>query len=211
MTQLTQALAWRYATKKFDATKKLADEDVTALLDAARLSPSSFGIQPSRFIIVENPAIRERIKAAAWNQSQVTDASHLLVIAVRRTLTAEDIDAYVADIAQTRGVTTESLKGYRDMMLGTISNRTPEQLLSWNQKQAYIALGTLLAAAADMRIDATPMEGFDPAAVDAILGFEHEGLAATVLVPLGYRAADDGYANLKKVRYPLQKIVKRVS
>ena len=207
MTSYKQALEWRYATKKYDPHRKVTEEQLGELLDAAHLAPSSFGLQPWKFIVVNDPALRAKLRAAAWEQSPVTDASHFVVFAAKRTLAETDVRAYIDDIARTRKIPVESLKGYEDMMNGSVASRSPEELRIWNQKQVYIALGMFLSAAALARIDATPMEGFDPAQFDSILGLEEEGLTATVIAAVGYRAADDHSAAYKKVRFPLNDVV----
>ena len=210
MSVLTDALTWRYATKKFDAAKKLPAADLEELLDVLRLSPSSYGIQPWTFLVVTDPAKRAELRKAAWDQAQVTDASHLIVLCAKTTLSKEDIDAYITDTASTRGVSEESLKPFHDMMMGSLSRQTPEGITGWNQKQVYIALGMLLSAAAQKKIDSCPMEGFDATAFDNILGLSAQGLTATVLCPVGYRAADDEAAQHAKVRFPKDKIIQTI-
>lgn len=210
MSALTEALNWRYATKKFDANKTLSDADLQELLDVLRLSPSSYGIQPWTFVVVSDPAIRAELRKAAWDQSQVTDASHLIVLCAKKNLVKEDLDAYINDMATTRGISAEGLSGFHDMMTGSIGRHSAEGLTAWNQKQVYIALGMLLLAAAEKKIDTCPMEGFVPAEFDRILGLTEQGLTATVLCPVGYRAADDASAAYAKVRFAKDKIVKHI-
>ena len=199
---MIESLRWRYATKKFDPTKKLTNEQLDAVLEAARLSASSYGLQPYKFVVITNPAIRAKIREHAWDQPQVTDASHLIAVCPYRSIDAAYVDAYVAHIARERGVTVESLKGFRDMMAGSVSRQTPEGLAAWMKCQAYIAVGFILSAAAHMRIDAAPMEGFDPTHVDVDLGLLDLNLTTAVLIGLGYRAGDDPAASYKKVRFP---------
>lgn len=207
MSGFNESLHWRYATKKFDPSKKLSKTQLDGLIEAADLAASSYGLQPYKMIVITNPDLRAQIRAAAWNQTQVTDASHMVLFAAKTGVDEAYIDAFVANIAKTRGVTVESLKGYRDMMVGSMGKMNT----TWCQKQAYIALGTLLSAAAHEEIDACPMEGFDPAKVDEILGLAKMGLTATVFCPVGFRAADDATASYKKVRLSRQDFVIELS
>lgn len=210
MSQIIDALNWRVATKKFDAAKKIPQADLDELLESLRLAPSSYGLQPWAFYVVENPELREKMKEASYGQGQVTDASHLVVLCARTKMDETDVARYIEEIAKVRGVKVEDLKSYHDMMAGSIARHTPEALTVWNQKQVYIALGTLLTAAAAKQIDACPMEGFAPDRVDEILGLTEKGLTATVLCPLGYRAADDDYAKQKKVRFGKDEVIVRI-
>lgn len=207
MKHVTDALSWRYAVKKFDASKKLSDEQLHGLLDAARLSASSYGLQPYSIIVVTDPAVRAKIREHAWGQTQITDASHLLAFCSMRTMDEAYVDAYVAQISKERGAPVESLKGYRDMMVGSVKGRSPEELAQWMKHQAYIAVGFALSAAAHMQIDACPMEGFDPTHVDVDLGLLDKNLTSAVLMPVGFRAADDETASRKKVRKPKDDLV----
>jgi len=204
---IKSALAWRYATKKFDASKKLSPEQLDYIMEALRLTPSSTGLQPWAFVDVQNPEIRLKLKSAAWGQSQITDADHLIVLCSIRNLDEKNVDDYLASVAQTRGGTVESLKGYKDMIMGNITGKTPEWIENWSAKQVYIALGTGLLTAALLGVDATPMEGFDKKQFDEILGLEAKGLSTQVVLALGFRASDDVFANLKKVRFPKEKVV----
>lgn len=179
MNTIIDALNWRYATKKFDTNKKLSQADMDILLEALRLSPSSFGLQPWRFIHVKNPETRAELQANSRGQPQITEASDLLVIAAKTNLQASDVEEYIENMKKLRAndgdklpedaKNIEKLIEYKNMMLGTIASRTPEQLKGWNQKQAYIALGVLLTVCASMGIDACPMEGFDPERYNEIL------------------------------------------
>lgn len=200
MSTLLDNLNWRYATKKFDASKKIAPADLNTLKEAVRLAASSYGLQPYKVIIVENPEIREQLKAAAYGQTQITDASQLFIFANDLNAGAESVDAYIKNISETRGVPADALAGFSDMMKGTIANLSQEAKNIWTAKQTYIALGTLLAAAAELKIDATPMEGFNPAAFNEILGFDKLGLNASVIATVGYRHDEDDTQHYKKVR-----------
>ncbi|MGN7809928.1 NAD(P)H-dependent oxidoreductase [Flavobacterium sp. 22076] len=200
MSTLLDNLKWRYATKKFDATKKISAADLNTLKEAVRLAASSYGLQPYKVIIVENPEIREKLKAAAYGQTQITDASQLFIFANDLNAGPESVAAYIKNISETRGVPAEALGGFADMINGVISNLSQEAKNIWTAKQTYIALGTLLAAAAELKIDATPMEGFNPAAFNEILGFDKLGLNASVIATVGYRHDEDDTQHYKKVR-----------
>jgi len=200
--QFIDALKWRYATKKFDPAKKVSPQDVDTLLEAARLSASSYGLQPWKIFVITNPDIRTKLSTAAYMQSQVTDASHLLVIAGQNQVPTSYIENFTKLSEITRGLPEGSLNAYKDMMVGTVGSKLPADIKEWTSKQTYIVLGTLLSAAALMKIDATPMEGFNGAQVDEILGLTTLGLHSTLLFPIGYRAEDDKTASYKKVRLP---------
>ncbi|WP_166922062.1 NAD(P)H-dependent oxidoreductase [Flavobacterium poyangense] len=191
---------WRYATKQFDATKKIAETDLNTIKEAVRLSASSYGLQPYKVVIVDNPELREQLKAAAFGQTQITDASHLFVFANDVNAGAESVDQYINTISETRGVPSESLAGFSDMMKGAISRLSEEAKHNWTAKQTYIALGNLLNVAAELRIDATPMEGYNAAAFNEILGFDKLGLNASVVATVGYRHDEDSTQHYKKVR-----------
>jgi len=200
MSSLLENLNWRYATKKFDATKKISDADLNTLKEAVRLAASSYGLQPYKVVIVENPEIREQLKAAAYGQTQITDASQLFIFANDLNAGPESVAAYIKNISETRGIPVEALGGFEDMMNGVISNLSQDAKNIWTAKQTYIALGTLLSAAAELKIDATPMEGFNPAAFNEILGFDKLGLNASVIATVGYRHEEDEAQHFKKVR-----------
>ena len=200
MSKLLENLNWRYATKKFDATKKISETDLNTLKEAVRLTASSYGLQPFKVVIVENPEIREQLKAAAYGQTQITDASQIFVFANDLNAGPESVAAYIKNISETRGVPTEALSGFADMMNGVISNLSQEAKNIWTAKQTYIALGTLLSAAAELKIDATPMEGFNAAAFNEILGLDKLGLNASVIATVGYRHDEDDTQHYKKVR-----------
>lgn len=203
---IIENLNWRYATKKFNADKKIAQTDLDVLKEAIRLSASSYGLQPYQVIIVENEQLRQQIKAVAWNQTQITDSSELVIFANITNVGATEIQKYIANMAQVREIPLESLKGFEDMMNNAVGSLTDDAREIWTAKQAYIALGTLLSAAADLKIDATPMEGFDKNAVNTILGLTEKGLSAAVIVSLGYRHDDDAAQHLKKVRKPNEEL-----
>jgi nitroreductase len=191
---------WRYATKKFDSTKKISTEDLNTLKEAIRLSSSSYGLQLYKVFIVENPAIRAKIQPAAWGQSQIVDASHLIIFANQTTVEDADIDSYLKNVAETRNIPETALAGYGDFMKGGIGAKSDAEKANWTSKQTYLALANLLNAAAELKIDVTPMEGFDPAQVNEILGFNELGLNASLIAPIGYRSEEDATQHQKKVR-----------
>jgi len=209
--QLVGQLNWRYATKAFDPQKKIEPADWAALEEALRLSPSSIGLQLWKFIVVDDPAVREKLRAAGYAQPQITDAAKLVVFAVKTDITEADIDAHLEEIAKVRGVSLESLAPLRGMaMASVIQAMDAEARVAWAKRQVYIALGTFLTSAALLGIDACPMEGFSPPDFDSILGLPEKGLASVVIATAGQRAADDKYAGLAKVRFPLDRVLVRI-
>ncbi len=210
-SNIIESLEWRYATKQFDNTKKVSDADMNEILEAGRLAPSSFGLQPWKFIAITDTKLREQLKAATWSQPQVCDASHLVVLAVRTDVNAEYVKDYVKKIAEVRKVPVESLKEYEDMMLGAVEggSKNAQSVIEWSTRQVYIALGFMLETAALKKIDACPMEGFEPDKYDEILGLKKQNLHAVVLMPVGHRAADDPALQKAKVRFDLNDVVIR--
>lgn len=217
MKNIIESLEWRYATKKFDTTKKLTPTQLDMLLTAARLSPSSFGLQPWKFVVVTDTAVRAKLREAAWGQPQITDASALIVFCIRKNIDDALVDAYMQSIAMTRNVPLETLKGFADSIKGSIKSRgTPgtevakDSAREWSTRQVYIALGVLLTTAAHLDIDACPMEGFNPKKFDDILGLAALGLESRVLAAVGFRSADDKSASMKKVRFLKEEVVVEV-
>ncbi|MCY4745008.1 NAD(P)H-dependent oxidoreductase [Pelomonas sp. UHG3] len=201
MTTLIDKLQWRYATKKMNPALPLPQDKLDRILEAVRLTATSSGLQPYEVLIVQDPALRARIREHAWNQAQVTDASHLLVFAAWDNYTAERINQMFDLTNEVRGFKNDGWEAYRQKLLSVYPNRSAEENFQHAARQAYIGLGTALIAAAEEQVDATPMEGFDPAQVDEILGLQARGLRSVLLLPLGYRQADgDWLVNLKKVR-----------
>ena len=210
-SQLLQALHWRYATKSFDKTRRIPAETWSAIEESLILTASSFGLQPYKFVIVTDPAIKAQLVPHAWGQQQVADCSHLVVFATRTDITEAEIDRFLARISEVRGTPVESLNGYKGMMTGMLlSEGFKPQVATWAAKQAYIALGNLLTAAALLGVDACPMEGYVPAEFDRLLGFTGKGLTTAVCCPLGYRSATDKYASLPKVRLPKAELVQTI-
>jgi nitroreductase len=198
---LLKTLNWRYAAKKMDPSKAVPQDKVDRILEAARLAPTSSGLQPFEIIVVTNKELREKIKPIAWNQAQITDGSHLLVFAAWDDYTPERINMMFDLTNAERGFINEGWENYRQMLLATYPTRGPEVNFQHAARQAYIALGAALIAAAVEEVDSTPMEGFSPNDLDEILGLRARGLRSVVIMPLGYReAANDWLVNLKKIR-----------
>lgn len=191
---------WRYATKKFDVAKKISASDLELLKEAIQLSTSSYGLQPYKVFIVENPALRAQLLPASWGQSQIVDASHLLVFANVIDLGQNVIDDYFVNLIETRGVPAESVQGYKDFMSSSVTSLTEDARNTWTSKQTYLALGNLLNAAAELKIDVCPMEGFVPAQYNEILGLDKLNLNASLVATVGYRSEDDATQDYKKVR-----------
>jgi nitroreductase len=203
---ILQKLNWRYATKKFDPSKKISAQDLDVLKEVLRLTPSSYGLQPWKFVIVENQVLREELKIYSWGQSQVTDASHLIVICTYIDMSEEYIDSHIKHTAEQRNIEPEKLQGYGNFVKKKMEDLTLEQKRIWNSKQAYIALGQFMLACAEMQIDATPMEGFEPEKYNEILGLSERGLQATLVCPIGYRSSEDPAQFNPKVRRPIEDI-----
>lgn len=191
---------WRYATKKYDTAKKVSSQDLETLKESIRLSASSYGLQPYKVVFVENPEIREKLKAAAYGQAQITDASVIVVFANNVDFNETHVDGFINNISQTREIPAESLSGYGDFMKSTLMALPAETRNIWTAKQTYIALANLLAAGAELKIDVAPMEGFNPEEFNEILGLNEKGLNAAVIAAVGYRHEEDATQHLKKVR-----------
>lgn len=207
---LIDALEWRYATKKMNGNK-VSSEKIEILLDAIRLSASGFGLTPYQILVIENPALKSQIQPIAYGQSQAADCSHLLVFAAWNEVTEAKIDAFVNLVAETRQAPLSALADYRGAMVGSLLSRPKEMQAIWADKQVYLAMGTALAAAAEFKIDTTPMEGFIPAKLDELLGLEAQGLHSVLLLAVGERdAANDFMVNAKKVRTPKDELFVRM-
>ena len=206
MTNFIENQKWRYATKKFDASKKVSASDLETLKEAIQLSTSSYGLQLYKVFIIENPEVRAQLQPASWGQSQIIEASHLFVFTNIVDVQDQHIDAYVQNFANTRGLTVEDLKGYSDFMKSKIVPLPVEQKAVWTSKQTYLALGNLLNAAAELKIDVTPMEGFEPEKYNEILGLNALGLNASLVAAVGYRHEEDATQHYVKVRKPKQEL-----
>ncbi|SEI45231.1 NAD(P)H-dependent oxidoreductase [Pseudomonas sp. NFR16] len=197
---LSSHMQWRYATKKFDPSAKVSEAELQELLLNVQLAPTSYGLQPFKVIDVRTPELRAQIREAAIGQPQITEGSHLLVFAVCTDLDSAAVAQYIDLAAITRGLSRETLAPRETHIQGAVNKLLPSERILWSQKQAYLAMGVLVSAAAQMQIDICPMEGFDRTQVDRILGLTEQGLASTVFAVIGHRAADDPAAGLAKVR-----------
>ena len=212
MSDLISKLEWRYATKKFDPSQVVSQDKIDFILEAIRLSATSSGLQPYEVLVITNKAIREQIKPHAWNQGQITDSSHLLVFAAWDNYTAERINNMFDLTNEIRGFKNEGWENYRAMLLNTYPQRDAETNYQHAARQAYIGLGSALIAAAELKVDSTPMEGFDPVKVDEILGLKEKGLRSVLLLPLGYRADEgDWLVNLTKIRRSREQFITEVN
>ncbi|GGW22819.1 NAD(P)H-dependent oxidoreductase [Arenibacter certesii] len=210
MSNYLDNLNWRYATKKFDTTKKVSPEKLESLLDAISLSASSYGLQPYEIFVIEDKAVREKLKPAAWGQAQITDSSHVIVLAHQSTFGEELVDNYLEKVSATRNIPLKDLGGYADFMKSKLVTLPESEKASWTARQAYLALGNLLSAAADLKIDSCPMEGFDAPDVNEILGLTEKGLNAAVLVAIGHRSEEDTTQHNKKVRKPKKELITHI-
>ncbi|EIC85998.1 NAD(P)H-dependent oxidoreductase [Serratia sp. M24T3] len=201
MTQIIDLLNWRYATKKYNSSRKVPVDKLERILEAVRLTATTSGLQPFELLVVTNDEIREKMKAVSWNQAQITDCSHLLVFAAWDNITPERVNMMFDLTNEVRGTVNEGWENYRKMLLGIVAERGQEANYQASARQAYIGLGSAMIAAAAEGVDATPMEGFDPAAIDEILGLSAKNLRSVIILPLGYRSEEgDWLVNLKKVR-----------
>jgi nitroreductase len=208
---IVQQLQWRYATKKFDTDRKIPADAWQALEQSMVLAPSSFGLQPWKFFVVTNPELRQELLPHTWKQSQVVDASHLVVFAIRKDIQAADVDRFLERMSAVQKTPVENLAGFGNVVKGFIDRPPyPLDVNEWSKRQLYIALGEFMTAAAMMGIDTCPLEGFMPAEYDRVLGLTEKGYAATVLCAAGYRAADDKSADRPKVRYETAEVVEYI-
>jgi len=205
--KLLESLQFRYATKKFDAGQKIPAEIWSVLEQSLVLTPSSFGLQPWKFLVIDDPALRAELRTKSWGQSQITDASHLVVFTTRTDMTEADVDRFMTSLASIQERDPQSLSGYRNVISGFAAAMTPEARHAWNMRQTYIALGQFMTAAAVLGIDTCPLEGLEPAGYDAVLGLAGSGYATSVACAVGYRSADDKYATTPKARFPLEEII----
>lgn len=207
---INEKLNWRYATKSFDKDKKVSEENLQKILDWVVLTPSSFGLQPWSFVVVENSEVKEKLKEASWNQPQVSDCSHLIVFTRTDEFGENLVDKYIEKTVSIKGGAKEDMQGFKDMATGFISHMSPETAAIWAEKQVYIALWNAMTVVASMDIDACPLEGIDPAKYDEILGLNEKWLKTVVALAVWYRAEDDKYAVSPKIRYEKNDIVHRI-
>lgn len=206
--KLIAALEWRYATKKFDSHKKIDEKTWSTLEQTLVLTPSSYGLQPWKFIVVQNQGIKDQLKAVSWNQSQVSDCSHHVVFVIKEKMDEAHITHFIEETAKTRGMDPATLDGYKKMMLGDLVNGPRSKVITeWAARQAYIALGNFMTAAAVLGIDTCPLEGIDPVKYDEILGLNGTGWKTVCACPAGFRAEDDKYATAKKVRFAASEVI----
>ncbi|MFC5051023.1 NAD(P)H-dependent oxidoreductase [Rubritalea spongiae] len=208
--ELLDTLRWRYATKAFDPNKKIPADVWSSIEESLVLTPSSFGLQPWKFLIVTNPEIKAKLLPHSWNQQQIIDCSHLVVLTAQAPVTGNELDDFIDRTHEIRGGEKADLQFYRDMMGGFVAKMSDEQLLTWAKNQVYIALGQLMTSAAALGVDACPMEGISPTDYDKILDLEGSGYFTTVVCPLGYRSDDDKYASLPKVRYEKEQVIQHI-
>ncbi|MFK8183405.1 MAG: NAD(P)H-dependent oxidoreductase [Phormidesmis sp.] len=209
--ELLEQLNWRYATKQFNAEKKISTETWEALADSLVLTPSSYGLQPWKFVVVTSKSIKESLQPLSWNQVQITQCSHLVVFTIKKNLEAADVDKFIASTAETRGDSIESLSGYRNMIVSdVVTGPRSFSVNEWAARQAYIALGNFMTCAAVVGVDTCPLEGIDPAGYDKVLKLQEDGYATVVACAAGYRSADDKYATLAKVRYSKSEMIQNV-
>jgi nitroreductase len=209
--ELIEKLTWRYAVKRFDATRKISDADWKTLEDALILSPSSYGLQPWKFYVVTDENVKKELLPHAWNQPQIVESSHLIVIAAKQNANPSDIEKYVDRIVEVRGTKREDLEMLKGMMLNSQKMATESGFINeWSARQCFIALGNIMTAAAMLEIDACPMEGFIPPEFDRVLGIKEEGFASVVVCAVGYRSSEDWLGKLPKVRYENSVVVKHI-
>ena len=205
---LDAAMNWRYAVKTFDASRRIEPNTWAALEHSLVMSPSSYGLQPWKFLVIDDAALKAELRPHSWNQSQISDCSHLVVLLAKRKIDGSDLDRLIQATASTRGIEAAGLEGYKGMMQRDLVDGPRSQTIgSWASNQVYIALGNLMTAAALLGVDTCPIEGFSPADYDRILGLETSPYRSAVVCPCGYRSADDKYAALAKVRYPLSELI----
>ncbi|MEM1258511.1 MAG: NAD(P)H-dependent oxidoreductase [Bacteroidota bacterium] len=200
MSNTLEIRKWRYATKKFDASKKVSKEDLDVFLEATRLSASSYGLQPYHIYVISNQEIKERLKPASWGQSQITDASHIIVFANSTDFDGDLVDNYLDNVSQTRNIPQEGLKGYGDFMKSKLLDLPAEIKGNWTTKQVYLAFGNAMQAAAELKIDTCPMEGFVPETYNEVLGLKEKNQNAAVVLAIGYRSEEDETQHYAKVR-----------
>lgn len=209
--QLLQILHWRYVTEQFDPDRRIPDDVWSALESALVLSPSSYGLQPWKFVVVTDAAVKQALLPVSWGRRQVTDCSHHVVFLAQQNIAEADLDRLIQRTAELRGGPVESLKAYRDFMVKDLVQGARSRVIpEWAARQVYIALGQFMVSAAALGIDTCPMEGIDTARYDEVLGLKGSGYATVVACPAGYRSGSDKYASLTKVRYPAETVIRRI-
>lgn len=208
--RLLSSLRWRYATKRFDPTGTIPEETWDAIEESLVLTPSSFGLQPWQFLVIQDRSLRSALLAESWGQTQVTDASHFVVLTARTGLDSGDIDAWMTRMAEVQGSTPESVAPLKNVIEGFALGLSPEARHAWNIRQAYIALGQLMGTAALLEIDTCPMEGLSTAGYDRLLGLEGTGYTTVVACALGYRSESDRFAAIPKARFERNKVIRHL-
>ena len=208
---ILKQLHWRYATKKFDAHKKISTEHWATLEEVLQLAPSSYGLQPFQFLVVQNPEIRKKLTQASYGQAQIETCSHLVVLTALKTLSAENIKNYMKLISETRNIPLESLQGYKQMMEGSLLKNPNFSASTWAAKQTYLVMGSFMTVASLLNIDVCPMEGFDPVQYEDILSLKNSNHTPTLVMAVGYRAEDDAYQKMKKVRQDKSQLIRIIS
>lgn len=204
-------LKWRYAVKKFDATKTLSEDKVQTLKEAFNLTATSYGLQPIKLLVIKNKEIQNSLVPHSWNQKQVAQASHVLVLCVDTNLSGEDVKRYFERVKNIRNTPDEIINPFKEFLVGKIDGQTQEELISWAKNQAYLAMGNLLTVCAHEKIDSCPMEGFEPDKYDEVLQLKDRNLSSVLVLPIGYRAEDDFMNGQKKVRKNLEDIVLEIA
>lgn len=210
MQNIIEDLNWRYATKRYDSTKKVDDGKLNIIKESLRLVPTSFGLQPLKYLIITDPEIRLKLQGASFNQSQITEASHLIVICTFIEIRDNDIEDYLQEMVATQETEPSKLEGFRKYLKSSLAPLSQKEKKEWNSKQAYIALGQLLHTCAQLRIDATPMEGFEPEKYDDIMALKERNLQATLVCPIGYRHKEDQAQHRKKVRRKMEHLFEEI-
>ncbi len=205
--KLTTQLGWRYAVKRFDASRKISAEIWQALERSLILTPSSYGLQPWQFAVITNEEVKKKLPAISWGQQQPLDCSHMVVLAARRTMDAEYVERYMSSVTETRNLAADAMDGYRRVLVSTVEKM--DSHLDWNARQVYIALGQLMVAAAMLNVDTCPMEGIDAQAYDQLLGFHGSDYTTVVGCAVGYRHPEDAQAQAVKVRFSADELVRR--
>ena len=200
MKQLVEDLQWRYATKKYDSKKSVSDDDISIIKQVLQLVPTSYGLQPLKFLFIENTEIRTQLLAHSFGQQSIVDASHLLVICSYKDIETKNIDSYIKNTSRTREIELKKISGFGTFLKNYFEKMSLEEISEWTARQGYIALGFLMQTCAALRIDATPMEGFDPSGYSEVLKLAEQNLNATLVVPFGYRHEEDANQYLQKVR-----------
>ncbi|CAM1333834.1 NAD(P)H-dependent oxidoreductase [Tenacibaculum aestuariivivum] len=204
---IIENLKWRYAVKKFDKNKSLSETQITTLKEAFNLTATSYGLQPVKMVVIQNKETQQQLVSHSWNQPQVAQASHVLVLCIPKKYSVSDVDAYFSLVKKMRNTPDEILAPFKKMLTDSIGNKTQEELTVWNKNQAYISLGNLMTVAANEKIDSCPMEGFIPEKYDEVLGLDKHNLTSVLVLPVGFRAEDDYMIDLKKVRKNIEDII----